>query len=183
MCILLGLNNCFAQEFNLLRNAEFYPDNSDNQSIIPLKNDQAVLVFAYQPLGNLTDQTVVKYANIVPSVKRGQKTVNSVGWYQTISLDGEYLTEYSLVVDAQSVYVRSNVSDYLSSTILPQVQDILSTKNLGLVSQRKLLIDTYNGGLVKPTDFRGYLQPWIVSGLVIAILIPAWYLMRRFLRG
>lgn len=179
-CILWVQNNCFAQAFTN-KVVEGVYNSSDLSKVI--QPGQAFLLYKYAPRGAVTNLTVFTYQDVVSGRVnidfRSYSSVASYGRVKPLSSNIEE-AEIIAIIDAENYYFGSNANLSISS----YVSRMLNTVGLGTINARRNLISIVNGGVyVTPYDFRGYIQPWIIAGLVIAILIPAWYLCRRFLRG
>lgn len=183
ICILWGLNNSFAQTLKLKVQSGIY--NSDS-FVDNLKPGQAILLYTRTPY-QITPSTIITYQQIVSS--RSNFDFSKYISYNTIGrvyndADTSY---YAAVIDDEFYYCNAGPNlDFFNFTV-DALQNQFVTLGLDTIEKRNKYIKSldFNTGVitVSPVDFRSYLQDWIIVGLVIAILIPAWYLMRRFLSG
>lgn len=182
--ILLGQNKSFAQEPLQLKVTPGIYDGTD--FITNLKPNQALMLISAQPAGPIADMQIFTYTDIVKNnhdFSNYRYSGSALGRYYNDSNNG--IRHYLSLIDDKYFYVGSTPGTNFHENLFPQINQKLREDGLGTLLARQNYISFLSNRslLVSPTDFRGYLQPWIIVGLVIAILIPAWYLMRRFLRG
>lgn len=164
---------CFGQQFQ----AEYITNFYNSNAYLNLSTDQAYLVYSYTPRGTITDATIVLGAQISSTFENLRYQKGSFGIYFDFESVGGAPRRRQCV----SVISPSSIIFQGSSTVsdlLPQIQTLLESKNLGTIEQRAAYIASFKlkvGPLVDPSTILGDLQkllgPWVAIGLGLVIAL------------
>lgn len=157
-----------------------YINNTYDANTAPVKT---ALEFQFLPLNGVTqlqllDIKAVDYTSLDLS---GYSRAYG-GWHKIIDVDGVRTQNQIWLADETTIYSfwqPLTGDDYKNAFFKA---DVLSRFDLGTVKQRSSRLFDLNLFRVTPVNFSSMLSRWVIVGISIFLVIPFWWLFRKFVR-